>query len=78
MRLHNVEIGRRKFNVDGTPLIVSRDAPSPEIQPIEGTGLAIVTVGILCDTVILDGDSHDSPEPTPIYDQLAKENADDH
>lgn len=72
MRLHHVNVSRGRFQVDGVDLIVSANSPEPTIEPV-GTGLTIVTVGILCDSVVLEGDRHKNPEPTPIYDQLVKE-----
>lgn len=72
MRLHHMNFSRRGVRVDGVDLMVSADSPEPTIEPV-ASGLTIVTVGIVCENVVLDGDPHDDPTPTPIYDQLTKE-----
>ena len=70
MKLHNVTITPRSVTIDGVPLTVRKDGPI--IEPI-GLDLSIVHVPVVAHTAIVSGDTHDTDEPAPIYEQLIAE-----
>lgn len=69
MRLHKLDIGARHINLDGVPLIISDDFNLEHL----GEGVQAFHCTIYCSDIVLNGDTHDSPMPTPIFDQLTKE-----
>lgn len=71
MRLHRMTISPRNVTLDGVQLIVDLQGPTvEELTP----DLTIVHLPLICETVTLNGDQHDSAETTPIYDTLIKGN----
>jgi len=70
MRPHKVNISPRGITLDGIPLLLSDEAPIVETLAPD---LHRVHLTVYASHVQLDGDTHHTPEPTPIYDQL-KEN----
>lgn len=70
MRPHKINISPRSIALDGIPLLHSDEAPTVETVAPD---LHRVHLTVYASHVQLDGDSHQSPEPTPIYDQLKEE-----
>ena len=70
MRLHNVTVTPRSVTLDGLSLTVHENGPNWEHL---GEGAHIVHIPVLARLVTLHGDTHNSDEPTPIYDQLIAE-----
>lgn len=70
MRAHKLRISPRGITLDGIPLLHSDEAPTIETL---GPGIHLVHLAVYADHIQLDGDTHDSPEPTPIYDQLKEQ-----
>lgn len=67
-RLHQAQISRRQLTVDGLPLTID------EAVHIERfADLQLLKVNIYCQEIVLNGDTHDLDEPTPIWDQLIAE-----
>lgn len=69
MHLHNIDIGPRHIRVDGMEIIAEKCGV--EIQ--HRGPIAAVRLTILAKEITLNGDRHDPPGETPIYDQLLKE-----
>lgn len=70
MRPHKINLSPRSITLDGIPLLHGDEAPTIEtVAP----GLHRVRLTVYADRIQLDGDTHDSPEPTPIYDQLKEQ-----
>ncbi len=67
MRPHKIRVSPRGVTLDGIPLIHSDEAPRVEtLSP----NLHRVHLAVYADSVQLDGDSHQLPEATPIYDRI--------
>lgn len=60
-----MKVSPKSITIDGCPLIVEEN-PIIECQG----ALTVFRVGIYCQHVELNGDTHHNQEPTPIYDQL--------
>lgn len=71
-RLHQAEISRRQLTVDGLNLTVDEDV---HIERLD-TDLQLLKVNIYCQSITLNGDTHDLDEPTPIWDALIAERED--
>ena len=72
-RLHTAIIGAKgRIFIDGIEHIVLEDNPEPAIETI-APGIHILKVGIICKEIHLEGDEPHNFEPTPLYDQLLKE-----
>ena len=70
MRPHKINIAPRSITLDGLPLLHSDEAPTIETL---GPDIHLVHLTIYADHIQLDGDSHQLPEATPIYDQLKEQ-----
>lgn len=70
MRPHKINIAPRSIALDGIPLLHSDEAPTVETLAPD---FYRVNLTVYASRVQLRSDSHDEPEPTPIYDQLKKE-----
>lgn len=70
MRPHKLRISPRGITLDGIPLLHSDEAPTVETL---APSIHRVHLTVYADSIQLDGDTHDSPEPTPIYDQLKEQ-----
>lgn len=70
MRAHKVNISPRSITLDGIPLLHSDEAPTVETL---APGLHRVHLTVYASRIQLRSDSHDEPEPTPIYDQLKEQ-----
>lgn len=70
MRPHKINISPRSITLDGIPLLHSYE--SPDVKKLE-PNLYRVDLTVYADVIQLDGDHHTSG-PTPIYDQLRREN----
>lgn len=70
MRAHKVNISPRGITLDGIPLLHSDEAPIVETLAPD---LHRVHLTVYASHVQLDGDTHKTPEPTPIYDRLKEE-----
>lgn len=70
MRLHKINITPRSIALDGIPLLHSDEAPTIETL---GPGIHLVHLAVYADSVQLDGDNHELPEDTPIYNQLKEQ-----
>lgn len=68
MRLHKAKVSPKSIIIDGLPLTVLEN---PTIEHLGD--LTVIHVGIFCQHVEIDGDTHQPDEPTPIYDQVIKE-----
>ena len=68
-RLHQAQISRRQLTVDGLKLTVDEDVHIERLAP----DLQLLKVNIYCQEIILNGDTHDLDEPTPIWDALIAE-----
>ncbi|OFP63524.1 hypothetical protein HMPREF2978_00650 [Corynebacterium sp. HMSC074C01] len=70
MRPHRINVSPRGITLDGLPLLHSDEAPRVEtLSP----NLHRVHLAVYADSVQLDGDTHHTPEATPIYDQLKEQ-----
>lgn len=70
MRPHKLRISPRNITLDGIPLLHSDETPTIEtISP----NLHRVHLTVYASHIQLDGDTHHTPEDTPIYNQLKKE-----
>lgn len=70
MRLHKLHISPRGITLDGIPLLHSDEAPRVEtLSP----NLHRVHLTVYADHIQLDGDNHQPPEDTPIYNQLKEQ-----
>lgn len=70
MRPHKLRVSPRGVTLDGIPLIHSDEPPTVEtILP----NLHRVHLTIYAGHIQLDGDSHELPEATPIYNQLKEQ-----
>lgn len=70
MRPHKINIAPRGITLDGIPLLHSEEAPTIEtISP----NIHRVHLTVYASHIQLDGDTHHTPEDTPIYNQLKKE-----
>lgn len=70
MRPHRIRVSPRGITLDGIPLLHSDEAPTVETL---APGIHRVHLTVYADRIQLDGDTHDSPEPTPVYDRLKEE-----
>lgn len=70
MRLHRIRISPRSITLDGIPLLHSDESPTIETL---GPDIHLVHLAVYADHIQLDGDSHQLPEATPIYDQLKEQ-----
>lgn len=70
MRPHKINIAPRSITLDGLPLLHSDEAPTIETL---GPGIHLVHLAVYADSVQLDGDNHELPEDTPIYNQLKEQ-----
>ena len=68
MRLHKAKVSPKSVTIDGFPITVLED---PTIEQTDS--LTVLHVGIFCQHVELNGDTHQLDEATPIYDQIVKE-----
>ena len=74
-RLHTAIIGAKgRIFIDGIEHIVAADYPQPPTVETLAPGLHILTIGLVRKEIHLEGDPIRVTEPTPIYDQLIKEN----
>ena len=72
-RLHTAIIGAKgRIFIDGIEHIVLEDNPEPAIETI-APGIHTLKVGIICKEIHLECDEPHNFEPTPLYDQLLKE-----
>lgn len=70
MRPYRIRVSPRGITLDGIPLLHSDEAPTVEtISP----DLHRVRLTVYASRIQLDGDTHHTPEPTPIYDQLKEQ-----
>ena len=70
MRPHRINVSPRGVTLDGLPILRSDEAPRVEIlRP----GIHRVHLTVYADSVQLDGDNHELPEDTPIYNQLKEQ-----
>lgn len=71
-RLHQAQISRRQLTVDGLNITVDEDVHIERLAP----DLQLLKVNIYCQEIVLNGDTHDLDEPTPIWDALIAERGD--
>ena len=70
MRPHKIRVSPRGVTLDGLPLLHSDEPPTIEtLRP----DIHLVHLAVYADSVQLDGDTHHTPEDTPIYYQLKEE-----
>ena len=73
-RLHTASIGAKgRIFIDGIEHIVAADYPQPPTVETLAPGLHILAIGLVCKEIHLEGDEPHNFEPTPLYDQLLKE-----
>lgn len=70
MRPHRIRVSPRGITLDGIPLLHSEEFPTVETL---APNLHLVHLTVYAGHIQLDGDTHDSPEPTPVYDQLKEQ-----
>ena len=70
MRPHKINITPSSITLDGMQLLHSDEGPAVETLAPD---FYRVNLTVYASRVQLRSDSHDEPEPTPIYDQLKKE-----
>lgn len=70
MRPHRIRVSPRGITLDGIPLLHSEEFPTVETL---APGIHLVHLAVYADSIQLDGDSHHTPEATPIYDRLKEE-----
>lgn len=75
-RFHTAVVGAKgRILIDGLEHLVAADKPQPPTVETLAPGLHILTIGLVCKEIHLEGDPVRVTEPTPIYDQLIAEQA---
>lgn len=70
MRLHKLRISPRGITLDGLPILHSDEDITIKVLRHD---IHRVHLTIYADSVQLDGDTHHTPEATPIYDRLKEQ-----
>ena len=69
IRLHRAQLSPNGLTIDGVKMTVHEDVQVETLAP----DIHMLSVQIICESIVLNGDTHDLDEPTPIWDQLIAE-----